>query len=564
MKVVIREWLKCKKAIFIMLVTIAVAGIKAWTVVQCSLYIPRAVASGSATSPDMQWLIFVSILAVIMDSIYVMMESKSYRIFFTTTCNRFMRNIVDAEYELYTKYSLAYITHVQGFIQDASSVGKFVIRISSNIIHMCLNIGAIILLAPPRLILTISVMYLIMALCIWPFYKIIGKHDQKARDKMKERDQVVENAVYGFTEVRLNNTQDNEYRRVSRYNTDIYQELNIKNRFNAILMFGASGMDGAGTIVAALMVLTCIINGTMTAATGVSVIIMAGNLLGGLMNILDMVDSASEITSRSQKWEDFMKDASKRSHNGEIKMAPLHQRISVSNVDFSYGDTGSVLEDCKLDIIAGTKIGICGRSGDGKSTLLKLLCDFYQPDKGSIKFDGVDLRDIERHSLYDQMAVVSQDIMIFPGTILENITYGRPDVTEHAVIEACKKADLYDFVMKFPNQLQTEVGPRGIKLSGGQRQRVALARMFLKNPSIIILDEATSALDNASEKLIQRAIEEMTGKTIIMVAHRLTTIDNCDTIFVMENGHIVEEGSPKELKEIDGYYAAMLKAGTEA
>lgn len=564
MKIVIREWLKCERAILIMLATILIAGIKAWTVVQCSIYIPRAVASGSFESSEMQWLIFVSILAVIMDSIYIMMESKSYRTFFTATSNRFMRSIVDTKYELYTKYSLAYITHVQGFIQDASSIGKLVIRISSNVINMCLNIGAIILLAPPQIILTISLMYLIMVFCVLPFYKLIGKHDRAARDKMSERDQVVENAVYGFAEVRLNNTQDIEWIKVKNYNNGIYQELNIKNRFNAILTFMASGMDGIGTIVATVMVIVCIASGTMTAATGVSVVIMAGNLLGGLMNILDMIDSASEITSRSTKWERFMRDASETPTDGTIKMKPLQRDIHISNVDFSYGDTGSVLRHCDMKIEANTKIGICGKSGDGKSTLLKLLCNFYQPDSGTIKFDGINLQDIERSSLYEQMAVVSQDITIFPGTILENITYGRPNVTEHAVIEACKKAELYDFIMKFPKQLQTEVGPRGIKLSGGQRQRVALARMFLKNPSIIILDEATSSLDNASEKLIQRAIEEIRDKTVIMVAHRLTTIDKCDKIFVMENGSIVEEGTPEELKAKNGYYAAMLNANTEA
>lgn len=562
MKIVIKEWLKAPRAVLIMLVTIAVAGVKSWAAVQTSVYIPKVITEGVLNSPAMWWLIFVSVLAVVMDTAYSVMESKSYRIFYTTTVTRFTRAILDARYELYTKYSNAHIMYCQDFVQDSSTVGKCCIRISSNVIHMVLNAGAIIILAP-EVLLPISAMYAVMVVLVLPLYKKIGFYDRESKDTMKQRNQVLENTVYGFSEVRTNCTQEYEYDRVKKMNWKIYNLLNVKNRWIGSLMFAASGMDGLGTIVAMIYVIRLIAAGTISAATGISVVTMAGSLLGGLMNILDLVDTCSEVTSRADSWEAVMRDASVPQWPGSIEMVPLQDSIEIKDVKFAYGDTGSVLNGCSMSIKAGTKIGICGKSGDGKSTLLKLLCKFYEPDKGSIKVDGVDLYEIRANSFYDQVSVVSQEITIFPGSILENIRYGRPDVTEHAVIEACKKAELYDFVMKLPQQLQTEVGPRGMKLSGGQRQRVALARMFLKDPSIIILDEATSALDNNSEKAIQRVIEKMEGKTIIMVAHRLSTIENCDQIFVMENGQIVERGTSKELEAMNGIYSKMLHAAAE-
>ena len=226
-------------------------------------------------------------------------------------------------------------------------------------------------------------------------------------------------------------------------------------------------------------------------------------------------------------------------------------------MSFAYEKSDMVLNKINLTIHKGESIGVCGESGGGKSTLLKLLEKFYAPIAGTITVDGIDIQELTSASLRDKMGVVSQDTYIFDTTIYENIRHGSPNATEYEVIDACKKASLYDFILSLPDGFQTQVGPKGLKLSGGQRQRISLARIFLRNPEIILLDEATSALDNESEKIVQQSLRAFSGKTIITIAHRLTTIENCDKIVVIDNHRIAESGTHSELLEQGGVYARL-------
>jgi ABC-type multidrug transport system fused ATPase/permease subunit len=207
----------------------------------------------------------------------------------------------------------------------------------------------------------------------------------------------------------------------------------------------------------------------------------------------------------------------------------------------------------------GERVGICGETGDGKSTLLKLLNRFYLPDSGHISIDHVNMDQITMSSYRKLVGSVQQENIVFPGSIRDNILFAVPNATEYELIEACKKAELYNFVSKLPEKFDTVVGPRGLTLSGGQKQRIALARLFLQDPEIILLDEATSALDNETETLIQDAIAKLEGKTIITVAHRLSTIKDCDCIYVMKGGRVAEFGTHEKLIERGGIYAAMNK-----
>ena len=202
-----------------------------------------------------------------------------------------------------------------------------------------------------------------------------------------------------------------------------------------------------------------------------------------------------------------------------------------------------------------------GLSGAGKSTVVALLLQFYQPDAGVILFDGMDGREIPLSQLRQQMAFVPQDVMLFGGTIRENIAYGNPDATDEMIFEAARKAHAHEFVTSFPEGYQTVVGERGIKLSGGQRQRIAIARAILKDPVILILDEATSSLDSASESLVQDALENlMKNRTSFVIAHRLSTVRNADRIYVLDKGHVVESGTHQELIEIpEGLYRSLSK-----
>lgn len=234
--------------------------------------------------------------------------------------------------------------------------------------------------------------------------------------------------------------------------------------------------------------------------------------------------------------------------------------IEFKNVNYSYDTTKEVLHDVNLRVEKGRKVALVGPSGGGKTTLCHLLPNFYRLEDncGEILIDGTDIRDLTLHSLRRNIGIVQQDVFLFAGTIRENIVYGRPDASEEEIREAAKRANIHDYIMTLENGYDTEIGERGVKLSGGQKQRLSIARVFLKDPAILILDEATSALDNTTEVLIQHALDELCeGRTTLVVAHRLSTIRNADEIAVVIDGRIKERGTHEELIEADGTYKKL-------
>ncbi len=237
--------------------------------------------------------------------------------------------------------------------------------------------------------------------------------------------------------------------------------------------------------------------------------------------------------------------------------------IDVDHVSFAYDTeekTGGVLHDVSVHIAPGEVIAIVGPSGGGKSTLCQLIPRFYEVSGGAIRIDGEDVRKITQSSLHRAIGIVQQDVFLFADTVRENIRYGRPEATDEEIVAAAKRAEIYDDIMAMPNGFDTYVGERGTMLSGGQKQRVSIARIFLKNPSILILDEATSALDSVTEVKIQHAFDELSrGRTTLIIAHRLSTIRSADRILVIEDGRIVEQGSHDALLEKHGEYAALWR-----
>jgi ATP-binding cassette subfamily B protein len=216
------------------------------------------------------------------------------------------------------------------------------------------------------------------------------------------------------------------------------------------------------------------------------------------------------------------------------------------------------LSNFTLSIPAGKKVALVGETGVGKTTISKLIPRFYDVEEGQVKVDGIDVRDYNLFNLREAIGHVQQDVFIFYGTIKENILYGKPNATMEEIIEAAKKARIHDFIMTLENGYETITGERGIRLSGGQQQRIAIARLFLKNPKILILDEATSSLDNITETLIQKSIDDLAkGKTTIVIAHRLTTIKNADEIIVIGKNGILERGKHEELINNKGYYSSL-------
>lgn len=244
-----------------------------------------------------------------------------------------------------------------------------------------------------------------------------------------------------------------------------------------------------------------------------------------------------------------------------MELGAVEGRIDYNHVSFNYGNGIPVLSDVDLHIAPGQCLAVVGPSGGGKTTLCQLLPRFYDVCEGSVEVDGIDVRHVTQASLRRNIGVIQQDVFMFAGTIRENIRYGRPDATDEEIVEAAVRAQIHSEIMEMPDGYDSYIGERGVMLSGGQKQRISIARVFLKNPKILVLDEATSALDTVTEQRIQASLDELSeGRTTIIIAHRLSTVKNADVIAVVEGEHIVEMGSHRELMAKNGEYAALCRA----
>jgi ATP-binding cassette subfamily B protein/subfamily B ATP-binding cassette protein MsbA len=272
--------------------------------------------------------------------------------------------------------------------------------------------------------------------------------------------------------------------------------------------------------------------------------------------LVGVITEQKVVLAQAEALYDFLQQApevNEAEHPRELK--ELRGDLSFHHVAFGYGANPSILKGFDLHIRHGERIALVGTSGNGKSTVLKLIGRFYDPREGEVTLDGVPLRELSFRQLRGSIGFVFQDTYLFGTTVRENIRFGLPDATEEEIVAAAKAAHAHDFIMQFPGGYDSLVGERGIKLSGGQRQRIAIARMFLKNPSIVLLDEATSALDNASEKEVQHALDRLlVGRTTIAVAHRLSTVRDYDRIVLIDNGRVEEVGSYEELMEKRGAF----------
>lgn len=287
-----------------------------------------------------------------------------------------------------------------------------------------------------------------------------------------------------------------------------------------------------------------------------------GAAIAGLGNFYTELVGAVGATERVRE---ILKTPSEVEERSQVNRpaVDIQGNIEFENVQFAYPTRNDVpvLKGVDLSIRAGQKVALVGQSGAGKSTIMQLLLQFHRPEGGTIRLEGIDIQDFDLYSYRSHFAIVPQEVILFGGTIKENVLYGKPDASEAEITEALRKANAFDFVSAFPEGWDTIVGERGIKLSGGQRQRIAIARAILRDPAILLLDEATSSLDAESEKLVQEALNRlMEGRTSIIIAHRLATIREVDCIYVLEGGYIVEQGTHETLSAIpDGAYSSLAK-----
>jgi ATP-binding cassette subfamily B protein len=299
--------------------------------------------------------------------------------------------------------------------------------------------------------------------------------------------------------------------------------------------------------------------------------ITIGDLLAFLLYIVLFLQPVRRLMSFTQQFEQGMAGFGRFCEIMDVRpdivdsdqalaLDQVHGSIAFDHVDFAYQKEEAILKDISFRIPAGKTTALVGPSGGGKTTICQLIPRFYDVSAGSISLDGKDIRSIKIESLREKIGIVQQDVFLFAGSIAENICYGRAKATEEDMIEAAKQAEIHDFVASLPDGYQTEIGERGIRLSGGQKQRLSIARVFLKNPPILILDEATSALDNETEVKIQASLEKLAqGRTTLVIAHRLSTIRNADQILVVTDDGIAETGTHERLMETQGIYRHLYK-----
>ena len=299
-------------------------------------------------------------------------------------------------------------------------------------------------------------------------------------------------------------------------------------------------------------------NGQILLGDYTAFIVSVNLFIGPVNTLIGFMEQYQNGATGFKRFLEIMDTEPERDAEGATDIENVRGDIRFENVSYGYGEDKNVLKNLSLDIKAGQIYALVGPSGGGKTTICHLIPHFYGIESGKIFIDGREIREITRHSLRKNIGIVQQDVYLFNSSIRDNILYGRPDASEDEVIEAAKRANIHDYVMTLEKGYDTIIGERGVKLSGGQKQRLSIARVFLKNPPILILDEATSALDNATEILIQKSLDELCrGRTTIVVAHRLSTVKNANQIAVVDDGQIIELGTHEELLSLNGEYAGL-------
>lgn len=447
-------------------------------------------------------------------------------------------------------------------LQDAFSVtlAEFLRQIITLIVGI-----TILLVMTRRLAFLMLATFPFVILIALFFGRYIRKLSRDRQDELAKTNSIIEETLQSISVVK---SFTNEWFEALRYGKSIDRVVGISLRFARIrglfIVFIIAVLFGVMFFVlfqGAAMVQ----NGTMPAGDLVTFIALTGIIggaIGGLGDLYTQLLKAIGATERIMDILDTPEEIRLSANAGQPHTPTLRGDIEYRDVAFAYPTRPDVqvLNSVNLTVRSGQTVALVGSSGSGKSTIVQLLMRFYAYDGGSIQIGGTPITDLDLTQLRQHIAIVPQEVMLFGGTIRENIAYGDPNADEAAIIEAARQANAWRFIEQFPEGLDTVVGERGIKLSGGQRQRIAIARAILRNPTILILDEATSSLDAESEQLVQSALNRlMKGRTSIVIAHRLATIRSADCIYVLDGGHIVESGTHDELSALDGIYHSLAK-----
>jgi ATP-binding cassette subfamily B protein len=422
--------------------------------------------------------------------------------------------------------------------------------------------GAVIFYLAPTLTAFMLLTFPVLVILALIFGKYIRKLSKKTQDKLAEANVVVEESLQSIHVVKA---FTNELFEIFRYGKSLAEVVAVAVRtakyrglfisFSIFALFG--GIVAVGWFGA-----TLVQNGTLSIGMLFSFIIYTSFIGGSIAGLGDIYTQLQRSIGASERLLELL-DQPGEADGADGEIQRVFGKIQFENVSFTYPTRADfpVLKRLNFGIEPGERVALVGQSGSGKSTIINLLMRFYKVSSGGIKVDGTNIENYPLTAYRKNLGIVPQEVILFGGTIKENIAYGKPGATDKEIRDAAKKANALEFIESFPEKFQTLVGERGIKLSGGQRQRIAIARAILKDPAILILDEATSSLDVHSETLVQQALEKlMTGRTTIIIAHRLSTIKKVDRIFVINHGELAEMGSHSELSQLDnGLYSNLLK-----
>lgn len=474
--------------------------------------------------------------------------------------------------------------HVQNmdmaYFEDQSTGGLMaVLNDDINQLERFLDAGANDLIQVSTTVLVIGGLFIAVApgvawmtllpvpIIIWgsvKFQHLLTPRYAAVREQVGVINHQLSNNLSGIATIKSFTTEQSEIERI----TASSHEYRVRNSRAIVLSSAFSPMIRMVIVMGFVAIMVfggqLVLDGKLEVGLYSVLVFMTQRLLWPLTRLGETFDLYQRAMASTRRIFDLLGVEEEITNGPEaLPVAQVRGGVQFEDVEFAYKNGVEVVRGLSLDIPAGDTVAFVGATGAGKSTVIKLLLRFYDVQRGRITLDGHDLRDLKIDDLRGAIGLVSQDVYLFHGTVRENIAYGTPDATHDAIIQAAKIAEAHDFIMELPQRYETIVGERGQKLSGGQRQRISIARAVLKNPPVLILDEATSSVDNETEAAIQRSMEKIAvGRTTLVIAHRLSTVRNADTIFVLENGILRESGRHEELLANNGVYAALWRVQT--
>ena len=425
---------------------------------------------------------------------------------------------------------------------------------------------AILLAVNVRLALVAFAFIPLMAVFAFYFNGKMGKAFKKNREKIAEINSQIEDSLSGIRVVKSFANEKEEMKKFKRGNDNFVAAKKVSYKYMGIYNSGLGAMSTLITVVVLVTGVGMMLSGTVALTDLITFLLYINNFTDPVKKLVTFTEQFQNGYSGFERFLEILSIAPDiKDKPDAVSVGQMRGEIAFQDVSFRYDDQSDrVLNHINLKVNAGDYMALVGPSGVGKTTLCSLIPRFYDVSSGAITIDGIDIRNIKLNDLRNNVGIVQQDVYLFAGTILDNIRYGRMDATDEEVVMAAKNANAHEFIMSFPQGYHTDIGQRGVKLSGGQKQRLSIARVFLKNPPILIFDEATSALDNESEQVVQKSLEGLAKqRTTFVIAHRLTTIRNAQKILVLTEDGIAEEGTHEELLQKKGIYEALYHRNFE-